>query len=692
MYLSSTRIIISCVIIFYFLFAQLNNEVFAATKSDFQSLPTLSNSLADCSDTSQCDNVGSVCFNGPNNNDSGGCGTACGKENAWSKFEIKCKNLETDPNKIERCAAGLVYLEAVCATGDKCFAGQTGLHAGSCTCGNYSQNITKYCCNASGYAEACTTSGAPQDNQPPAEGQCPGGYIIDGYRVKSSACTPIVVAPTTPTCSDGSQNGNETGVDCGGSCPACAGPPAPTAPVCGAACIYSEDGACKSGNCFDGSNNCSFNINCSYVSGCSTGNTVACPGGGNTPPPAGPPPGSCTIAPSCTNGHCVFNINYVVDNASVSSFNTVLYPDLVQSSDPSAELQVKPGTSTANFSSGQTVDWDYDSGSYQAGVRVAKTNGESITNCRTTTFAVNLDTTPPTCTSMTLLNSSGQVITAATPVERGSQIIVDFNLNDTGSKIGLAEFFTDGQVEAQFYNTLNQNPFQKTYGYNTTGLPNGTHTFVINASDYAGNVMQNNATCTKQVTITTPTWIPPQCNTPGNFTGCTLQNSTNEGTTCSDAGPGDPQYPNWSQNLGNLCQTECAKPAAERCTSPFGTLTVPTTVGRNGPTAWANMQITFNTTNTQGGEVFIHSSTCAQASCNPNVGWTLTNATCTTTANGSKTCTYTPPNTIPINTSRTFALFGKNPRIILDTKNTRFGQVCTPGDQQAVCTTNVCTI
>ncbi|MFT4038562.1 MAG: hypothetical protein QM692_10310 [Thermomicrobiales bacterium] len=41
-------------------------------------------------------------------------------------------------------------------------------------------------------------------------------------RKKTSKTTTTTVAPPAPTCSDGIRNGDETGVDCGGSCPPCA--------------------------------------------------------------------------------------------------------------------------------------------------------------------------------------------------------------------------------------------------------------------------------------------------------------------------------------------------------------------------------------------------------------------------------------------------------------------------------------
>ncbi len=52
----------------------------------------------------------------------------------------------------------------------------------------------------------------------------PGTYylIIDGYSGASSSFNLSVSCASAPSCNDGVQNGNETGVDCGGSCTACA--------------------------------------------------------------------------------------------------------------------------------------------------------------------------------------------------------------------------------------------------------------------------------------------------------------------------------------------------------------------------------------------------------------------------------------------------------------------------------------
>ncbi len=152
----------------------------------------VANGLCDLSD--KCTGAPSACFN----NESIGvtnCGEACKGGGTWSKYAYdNCYNGE----RFGECVAEYQYNDRVCSTGDKCLAGETGLRAGSCTCGVYGASTYKYCCSATGVAEACTAAGVLQDPYPPPEGQCPGGYIIDGTRVRSSNCTPLVsCAPDT---------------------------------------------------------------------------------------------------------------------------------------------------------------------------------------------------------------------------------------------------------------------------------------------------------------------------------------------------------------------------------------------------------------------------------------------------------------------------------------------------------------
>ncbi|GAA4278077.1 hypothetical protein GCM10022259_28020 [Aquimarina mytili] len=58
-------------------------------------------------------------------------------------------------------------------------------------------------------------------------GNCPGGFTffacgrcwVDEAQAQSAGCNETCNDPSEPTCNDGIQNGDETGIDCGGSCP-----------------------------------------------------------------------------------------------------------------------------------------------------------------------------------------------------------------------------------------------------------------------------------------------------------------------------------------------------------------------------------------------------------------------------------------------------------------------------------------
>ncbi|MDO8619645.1 MAG: hypothetical protein Q7R49_06985 [Candidatus Daviesbacteria bacterium] len=120
------------------------------------------------------------------------CGQECDGGTTWSKFEYKDCHQDPFDETGQACVGVYNYSEQVCSTGDKCIAGETGLRAGSCTCGNYGATTYKYCCTTQGNSEACYSSGIAQDPYPPSEGQCPGGFIVDGSRVRNSSCVPIV--------------------------------------------------------------------------------------------------------------------------------------------------------------------------------------------------------------------------------------------------------------------------------------------------------------------------------------------------------------------------------------------------------------------------------------------------------------------------------------------------------------------
>lgn len=128
------------------------------------------------------------------------------------------------------------------------------------------------------------------------------GVVANASNVISGATNP------TPTCNDGIQNGNETGVDCGGSCEDC--PPVPTCDDgiqngsetgvdCGgscAACPTCNDGV-KNGNetgvdCGGSCTPCAVTPTCN--DGIQNGNETGVDCGGNCAP--------CEAVPTCNDG------------------------------------------------------------------------------------------------------------------------------------------------------------------------------------------------------------------------------------------------------------------------------------------------------------------------------------------------------------------------------------------------------
>ena len=191
---SSVKLLLTSIIFsLAFLFFGYSQVQALTTYTDtfYVSTPSLT---TQCRDRSGCDTA-STCWNSESPGVTN-CGTPCPGGNPWTKYSYTSSNcFQNFYNPLtgeERCERAHVELGPVCSTGDKCIAGETGLRAGSCTCGQYGASDYKYCCTTQGSAEACTSAGVLQDPYPPPEGQCPGGYIIDGSRVRDSSCVPIV--------------------------------------------------------------------------------------------------------------------------------------------------------------------------------------------------------------------------------------------------------------------------------------------------------------------------------------------------------------------------------------------------------------------------------------------------------------------------------------------------------------------
>ncbi len=153
----------------------------------------------------------------------------------------------------------------------KCTSGKCA--AASCSDGIQNGNESDIDCGGSCGGCALTKScGSNTDCVLPGSGKCSGGKCI------------------APTCADGVQNGNETDVDCGGSCPA-------DCPV-GSGCTASTDcalSACVTGKCtgvcVPGSTQCST-VGAGGVSTCGADGTFGAPV-------------ACANSQTCAGGACV---------------------------------------------------------------------------------------------------------------------------------------------------------------------------------------------------------------------------------------------------------------------------------------------------------------------------------------------------------------------------------------------------
>ncbi|HEY8380066.1 MAG TPA: hypothetical protein VIK91_26430 [Nannocystis sp.] len=141
-----------------------------------------------------------------------------------------------------------------------------------------------------------TTIGESQTSDEPSS-----GTTTTGTSTGVDATTGIATTTPTPTCDDGERNGDESDVDCGGSCPACAD---------GKACKGPSD--CQSGVCEGGvcvAKECDVDDDCAGLSGpCSRGvcqqDTHTCAA---VPDHEGEPCDDgdlCTLGDVCEGGAC----------------------------------------------------------------------------------------------------------------------------------------------------------------------------------------------------------------------------------------------------------------------------------------------------------------------------------------------------------------------------------------------------
>lgn len=105
----------------------------------------------------------------------------------------------------------------------------------------------------------------------------PGDPTYGGYYCQ----TPVAIPPTATPAPGGAciPLGSTGCLGYGMHCCSgygCSTPPESGTCRCGSTCPYSEGGNCHSGNCLDANQPCSLNVNCGYVSGCSSGAIVPC--------------------------------------------------------------------------------------------------------------------------------------------------------------------------------------------------------------------------------------------------------------------------------------------------------------------------------------------------------------------------------------------------------------------------------
>jgi hypothetical protein len=165
--------------------------------------------------------------------DCGGCGVPCAKPNGTA-------SCATGTCTLTACNAGFFDCDGNPANGCEALPCGTGSH-----CQTSAQCASGVCQNGFCTNVASCTDGVQNGTETGLDcgGSCPpcgaGQGCTSGASCQSGVCTGGVCQ--APACTDGVKNGSETGVDCGGSCPPCGN---------GAACLLGSD--CASGVCTAG--------------------------------------------------------------------------------------------------------------------------------------------------------------------------------------------------------------------------------------------------------------------------------------------------------------------------------------------------------------------------------------------------------------------------------------------------------
>ena len=218
-----------------------------------------------------------------------------------------CRSVNVDPELPPTCTNGMLDAgeSDVDCGGPDCAACPSGS-----ACGDASDCASGICDAGTCKVPSCT-DGVQNANETDIDcggPQCAPCGEGDGCYGESDCELALVCAPTTltcvaATCSDGLKNGDETGIDCGGSCPSLCGNGMGCSSASSCESGVCVGGTCQPASCSDGVQNGSeAGVDCgSAASGCALcGNGASCTSGSECQS------GSCQAmvctAPSCTDG------------------------------------------------------------------------------------------------------------------------------------------------------------------------------------------------------------------------------------------------------------------------------------------------------------------------------------------------------------------------------------------------------
>jgi hypothetical protein len=198
----------------------------ACTTGDTCQAGTCTGTPVTCTASDQCHVAGTcdpstgMCSNpnAPNNtpcNDGNACtqtdtcqaGVCTGTNPITCTASDQCHVAGTCDPSTGMCSNPAAPNNTPCTDGDACTTGDS-CQAGSCVPGTPVTCAPLDSCHVAGTCDSST-------------GVCSNPTAMDGTACTSGGSPGTCQTGTCATCTDGIKNGNETGVDCGGSCPAC---------------------------------------------------------------------------------------------------------------------------------------------------------------------------------------------------------------------------------------------------------------------------------------------------------------------------------------------------------------------------------------------------------------------------------------------------------------------------------------